>query len=330
MGYFVTDAEQGAVIGQFPHLYPVWIAIGYGLDGLTGARRAVGVWGILGLLAVYFVGARLVGPLAAFAGSVLLAVHVAQIWFSRYPNSELTLQALMLAGLLAYARTHFDGDRFFAPVSATCSDSRCSPALQRCSVCLRWPARCSWDSATAVAPGRASSSSQPSGWALAVWYYGVLLDRTPTGRSNSYSTYSHTTSCSVSWAHWPSQQSARAFVDEAFRRRAQKWIPTGVILIVVAGAVYAYFFRTPGGRLAPHDAMALRTYAGYYLSPYGLAATLIGFVIVVRRFVLASAGTHPDRGGVCVFFASSRFGRSPSTSGWPGAFCLSSCRCHSC
>ena len=39
MGFFVTDPASGTVVGQFPHLYPAAIAIGYGLDGLTGARH---------------------------------------------------------------------------------------------------------------------------------------------------------------------------------------------------------------------------------------------------------------------------------------------------
>ena len=56
MGFFIKDPDAGAVVGQFPHLFPASIAIGYGLDGLTGARRTVGVWAILGMLAVYFAG----------------------------------------------------------------------------------------------------------------------------------------------------------------------------------------------------------------------------------------------------------------------------------
>ena len=66
MGFFVTNRSRGDVIGQFPHGFPIWIAVGYGLDGLTGARRAVGAWAILGLLAVYFAGARLAGRAPAF------------------------------------------------------------------------------------------------------------------------------------------------------------------------------------------------------------------------------------------------------------------------
>ena len=59
MGFFLQDPAAGQSVGQFPHLYPASIAIGYAIDGLTGARGTVGVWAILGLLAVYFAGARL-------------------------------------------------------------------------------------------------------------------------------------------------------------------------------------------------------------------------------------------------------------------------------
>ena len=37
MGFYLLDADEGSVVGQFPHLYPVWIAIGYGVNGLTWA-----------------------------------------------------------------------------------------------------------------------------------------------------------------------------------------------------------------------------------------------------------------------------------------------------
>ncbi len=117
MGFFLQNPDTGAVIGQFHHFYPASLAIGYGIDGLSGVRRTVGVWAILGLLAVYFAGARLFGRTVAFAGCLLLALHVIEVWFARYPNSEMPMQALLFAGLLANARAHVDGDRFFAPVA---------------------------------------------------------------------------------------------------------------------------------------------------------------------------------------------------------------------
>jgi hypothetical protein len=112
MGFPIRNPATGDVIGQFPHLFPSSIAIGYALNGLNGARDAVGVWAILGLVAVYLVGARLFGPVAAAGAAVLLAVNVVQIWFSRYPNSEIVMQALVFAALLAFGRAS-DGSRAF-------------------------------------------------------------------------------------------------------------------------------------------------------------------------------------------------------------------------
>ena len=73
MGFHLRDPEAGTVTGQFPQGYPVWIAIAYGLDGITGTRRVIAWWAILGVLTVYFAGKRLIGPLpaAAAAGSAL-------------------------------------------------------------------------------------------------------------------------------------------------------------------------------------------------------------------------------------------------------------------
>ena len=108
----------GAVVGQFPHLFPASIAIGYGLDGLTGARRAVGVLGDPRRCSRSISRARgcSAGPPPA-AAAALLALNVIQVWFARYPNAEIVMQALLFAALLANARAHVDGDPFFAPVA---------------------------------------------------------------------------------------------------------------------------------------------------------------------------------------------------------------------
>ena len=56
MGFYILDPDTGAVVGQFPHLFPASIAIGYALDGLSGARMTVGFWAALGLLPCTFSG----------------------------------------------------------------------------------------------------------------------------------------------------------------------------------------------------------------------------------------------------------------------------------
>jgi len=91
MGFFIKNPDTGAVVGQFPHLFPASIAIAYGITGLTGAINAVGWWTILGLLSVYFAAARVIGRRAAAIASALLAVNIISIWFGRYPNSEVVM-----------------------------------------------------------------------------------------------------------------------------------------------------------------------------------------------------------------------------------------------
>ncbi len=100
MGFYLIDPDEGAVLGQFPHLFPLWIAIGYGAHGLTGARYVVSLLSVLGIIAVYFCGSWLLGRPAAAAGAILLTVNVASVWYSRYPNAEIMMQVLVFAGLL--------------------------------------------------------------------------------------------------------------------------------------------------------------------------------------------------------------------------------------
>ncbi len=82
-----------------------------------------------------------------------------------------------------------------------------------------------------------------------------------------------------------------------FGGRARSIIPTIVATALVGAALYAAFLRQPGGRLAPHDAYALRNFTNIYLLWPGLAAALVGIVVVVRgafwrdpAFVLAFGG----------------------------------------
>ena len=283
MGYFVTEPSSGTVVAQFPHLYPVWVAIGYHLNGLTGARQVIGIWGILGLLALYFVGARAVGTLPAFTGSALLAVHVAQVWFSRYPNSELVLQAILLAALLAFARAHIDSDRFFGPLSAT---------LLGLSLFVRLPAVLAWAAvggallATAVEGRRPRISFIGPAvlWlGLATWYFVTILEpyaAQPIGFIQNLQTIHIVLLGFSAVGVIVLMVAARSEIRKIQIRR---WLPVVISGSVVLAAAYAYFLRAPGGRLAIHDALALRTYAAYYLSPYGLVAALLGFALLVRR-----------------------------------------------
>jgi hypothetical protein len=286
MGFRINDPGSGAVVGQFPHLYPASIAIGYGLDGLTGARRTVGLWAVLGVLALYFAGARLVGRPAAFAAAALLTLHVVQVWFARYPNAEVVMQALLFAALLAHARAHVDGDRFFAPVAgmllglllflrfdAVLGIAGVLAALALLVLAGGAKPRLSFFVALAITTGLAALyllgpmrayADLPIVFFsnLSLWQY-VLLG------------------LGACLALAALMIGARL---RALGRQLRTWIPILLSVALIAAAAYALYMRVPIDRvLAERDAHALRTFTNYYLTMPALLAALIGFALVARR-----------------------------------------------
>lgn len=284
MGFFIVNPETGSVVGQFPHLFPASIAIGYGVDGLTGARRTVGVWAILGLLAVYFAGTRFVGRTTAAAAAALLTLHVITVWFAKYPNAEVVMQALLFAVLLANARAHVDGDPFFAPVAG---------ALLGLMLFLRF------DSVLGIAGVAAGL------------VFGVFAGQRP--RALFFATFAVIATLAAVYLVGPMRAytflpilflsnlpvweyvllGAAALVGfvvltfasrvPAVKGRVLRGLPLAIVAVVWLLALYAAVLRHPGGKLAAYDANALRTFTNLYLTLPALIAALIGFGIVLRR-----------------------------------------------
>jgi hypothetical protein len=283
MGYFVLDPDSGAVVSQFQHVYPASIAIGHGLFGLAGALRASAFWGVFGVLAVYFLGARLFGRPAAAAAATLLTLHVAQVWFARYPNVDIVMQALLFSSLLAMARAQVDDDPFFAPVAG---------ALFGLLLFLRYDAIVAV-LATLGATALGYVSGQRARWtffaplailsALCGWYL--------TGPLREYANLPI-----IFLSHLPLWQYAGLAVTAAAGvaltvagRRSPvisgavtKFAPLALTAVGVAAAIYALYFRHPGGRLTDYDAYSLRTFVSFYLTFPAFIAAMIGFAVVAR------------------------------------------------
>jgi hypothetical protein len=285
MGFYLKDPATGEVVGQFPHLFPASIAIGYGLDGLTGARRAVGVWAILGVLAVYFAGRRLAGAPAAWVAAALLTLNIVQVWFARYPNTEMVMQALLFAALLAHARAHVDGDRFFAPVAGV---------LLGLLLFLRFDAVLGIAGVlAALALGVIAGRARPHvSFFVSFALTAALASAYLIGPMRPYADLPIVFLSHFAWWQYALLAAgagcgAMALVLgaqlPALGARVRTIAPTVLAFALVGAAVYALLLREPIGPLAARDAYALRTFTTYYLTLPGLLAALLGFALLARR-----------------------------------------------
>jgi len=285
MGFFVQDLERGTVVGQFPHLFPASIAIGYGIDGLSGARRTVGVWAILGLLAVYFAAARLTGRAVAAAAAGLLSLHVITIWFAKYPNAEVVMQALLFAALLANARAHVDGDRFFAPVAGGILGLllflRFDVVLGIVGVAVGLT--------LGVFSGQRARVSFIATFALVAAAATAYLLGPLRAYASAPILFLETLPAWESWALVVVALGGVALLALSWRlppaiQRLGPWVPVAIVGGVWLLAVYALVFRHQAGKLAIHDAEALRTFTNLYFTLPALIAALVGLALLARRF----------------------------------------------
>ena len=287
MGFFIQDPDSGRVVGQFPHLLPASVAMGYGIDGLTGARYVLSIWATLGVLAVYFAGARWLGRPAAVTAAALLTLNVIEVWFGRYPNAEVVMQALVFAGLLANARAHFDApetDRFFAAVAG---------ALFGLLLFLRFDAILAIGAVLcgnllAGVRGRRMSFVFVGALAVTMALGALYL----LGPMRAYATYPIEFVKNLRWWHVTLLGLAAlggvallivAHRIPRFRQTVERGLPLALIGLVWILAIYALFLRTPAGKLALENAYALRMFASFYVTLPCVAAALVGYALVTRR-----------------------------------------------
>jgi hypothetical protein len=280
MGFFVQDPDRGSVVGQFPHLYPASIAIGYGLNGLSGARQATGVWAILGVVAVFMMGARLFGVIPAAAAAILLAVNVVVVWFGRYPNSELTMQTLLFGALLAASHARSGGRTFFGVVAGILLGLA---LLARYEVVL---AVAAFTGAAVLAP--VSGLRLGRGFGIALILTATIAMSYLAGTMRAYTAlplgFIRNT---VGW--WLLVALAvgavvanRVVRIEAVRQAIRRWLPVTMAAAIVVLSFYAYFLREPGNGTALGDAMAFRTFA-WYVNPWGLLIAVAGAAAFYAR-----------------------------------------------
>jgi len=90
-----------------PQFFPgsfAWLGLGNLVGGVWGSLYVVPVFGALSVGMTFLLGRELFGRWAGLIGAVLLAVSYLQVWWARYPSSEILAQFFILAGLWLAAR----------------------------------------------------------------------------------------------------------------------------------------------------------------------------------------------------------------------------------
>ena len=282
LGYFIADMDRGIVVGQFPHFYPVWAAMAYELNGLTGARYVHGIWAIGGVLAIYFLGAALFGRRAAFAAAGLLTLNVAQVWFARYFISEPFQQALIFTSLLAFVRSQ-DTQPAFAPIAgllagltvfANLSNAIGMATLAAAAIVGR------------VMGGRLRASFLLSlfgmGAAAIVYYVTVLPHYAFSGPVTIAMGRQLGLFFGLTVTGLCAGILIVRYAGARIARLANRWLPPLTLGIILILGIYALFFREARSvwTQAPLEREGIVTFTRYYLQPLGLVAAFAGWAIV--------------------------------------------------
>ena len=99
-GYYVHPQHPRRVVPQFYALYPALLATAATAFGRASMPNLNPLVATLSVLLLFLVLQRVVGRAAAGVGAVLFAANVAQVYYARFPDSEILAQALVLASVL--------------------------------------------------------------------------------------------------------------------------------------------------------------------------------------------------------------------------------------
>jgi hypothetical protein len=119
-GFYITNKDIGEVTPQFFYLWPTWIAVFYSVFGLRGALFVTPFFAWLATFGVYLFAKVMLGKNVGVIACLLLGVNFAQIWYARYPTTEVFTQFLLFSGLATFVVFNRTASKYFGVVSAMC------------------------------------------------------------------------------------------------------------------------------------------------------------------------------------------------------------------
>lgn len=101
-GFYVTDPPRGIIAPQFLHGYEVWLGAIYAMAGPQAALCVNPFVAALALLAIFCALRLVAGSSTALLSVCVLALNPMQLWFARFPGTEMLFQALAWGTLFLY------------------------------------------------------------------------------------------------------------------------------------------------------------------------------------------------------------------------------------
>lgn len=101
-------------------MWPVWIGIFYSIFELKVGLYITPLFALLAILSVFFAGKTLFNRNVGLTASLLLTLNFAQVWYARYPTSEVFTQFLVFSGIFTFIIFNRTSSKFFGIASALC------------------------------------------------------------------------------------------------------------------------------------------------------------------------------------------------------------------
>ncbi len=103
IGFFIADETTGEITSQGLHLLPVWVAIFHAFLGFPAGLYLFPLLALLSVVGVFQATRRMLGAPTAAVATLFLSASFLELWFARYPTSEMLVQATLFAALYLFA-----------------------------------------------------------------------------------------------------------------------------------------------------------------------------------------------------------------------------------
>lgn len=95
----VQSTAKGELAPEWFHLFPAWLAV-WDIVGGTGTLLfGAPLAGLAAVAGLALFGRRVAGPLTGLLAALFLALNIGEIWFARFPMSDIMVQCLILIGM---------------------------------------------------------------------------------------------------------------------------------------------------------------------------------------------------------------------------------------